>query len=150
MRWTRNYTDDDENSYTGSAESLLEDWSLLVAAARRDWQPTVRDDLKIAARQAGFLKDVLPPAISVSGRTVTITRTGGSGSLYYNWKPVSQSVEDPASLESSPSPTAFPTRPPFTIAEPTSQAEIDARVYGLDLDGLGAWSAVTIRHFTYP
>lgn len=101
-----------------------------------------RNTLKEQARESRLLNDIPPPVITVNGNTATITRpAGGTGRIYFE---IGEGERDPRTFlvgdpEHSPPHDSqqFPTLSVSTRC-------VAARIYGPDIDGAPAWSALTV------
>jgi hypothetical protein len=102
-----------------------------------------RNTLKQQARDSRLLNDIPPPVITVNGNNFTITQPGPTGRIYWN---VDTGEKDPNPYELEPAITPVSTFESDTFAN--DQTTVTARVYRTDLDGIPAWSAMTI--FTRP
>jgi hypothetical protein len=146
MRWGRTYAQDRMKEWRGLVKRFRDgDGSMAgppgPAPYANGYVRQTRSNLKQIARDARLLNDIPPPVITVSGTTATITRTSGTGRIYFQ---KAASIDDPRAFligEPEYSPPYFPQENP-----PLSSTDrfISARIYGPDLDGNPAWSALTV------
>ena len=152
MRWGRTYAQDRMKEWRGQVKRFRDgDGSMAgppgPAPYANGYVRQTRSNLKQIARDARLINDIPPPVITVSGTTATITRTSGTGRIYFQ---KAASIDDPrAFLIGEP----VYTPPYLGTAAPTivsGDRYISARVYGPDIDGELGWSALAVLDLLNP